>query len=114
MCRVSRSFLRFSQLELFAIRKELDELVQLADYVCYREFPHLLLITNDDSTSLVSEKLPKGSPQRYIALYREIATRCAALVCEWLRVGYVQGNMNSDNTLLGIQYPCNILILHHN
>ena len=30
----------------------------------------------------------------------EIAERQAALVAEWLRVGYCQGNMNSDNSLL--------------
>ena len=42
-----------------------------------------------------------SGPERYIALYREVAAKAAALVTEWLRVGYVQGNMNSDNTLLG-------------
>jgi uncharacterized protein YdiU (UPF0061 family) len=31
----------------------------------------------------------------------QIAQRIAFLVTQWLRVGYVQGNMNSDNTLLG-------------
>lgn len=42
LCRVSRSFLRFGQLELFALRREFEELQQLADYVCFREYPHLL------------------------------------------------------------------------
>ena len=42
MCRVSKSFLRVSQLELFAKRGETSELIQLADYLCYREFPYLL------------------------------------------------------------------------
>ena len=41
MCRTAKSFLRFSQLELFAMREEYDELMMLADYVCYREYPHL-------------------------------------------------------------------------
>jgi uncharacterized protein YdiU (UPF0061 family) len=42
-----------------------------------------------------------GPVERYVALYRRIAQRTATLVAHWLRVGYVQGNMNSDNTLLG-------------
>lgn len=87
MCRVSESFLRFSHLELFGMRDEVVLLTQMADYVCFREFPHILEITS--------------LPERYIALYREVASRASVLVVEWLRVGYVQGNMNSDNTLLG-------------
>ena len=34
-------------------------------------------------------------------MYEEICKRQAALVAEWLRVGYCQGNMNSDNSALG-------------
>jgi uncharacterized protein YdiU (UPF0061 family) len=39
---VSRSFLRFGHLELFAQRQEFEQLRQLADFVCFREFPELL------------------------------------------------------------------------
>jgi uncharacterized protein YdiU (UPF0061 family) len=46
------------------------------------------------------ETLTSGPVERYVALYRRIAQRTATLVAHWLRVGYVQGNMNSDNTLL--------------
>lgn len=42
LCRVSRSFLRFGHLELFAQRQEFEQLRQLADFVCFREFPELL------------------------------------------------------------------------
>lgn len=98
VCRVSRSFLRFGHLELFAQRKEMKELLQLADYVCLREYPHLL---PRDVTDRLPEVLEKGEPTRYIQLLREISQKVAFLVAQWLRVGYVQGNMNSDNTLLG-------------
>lgn len=87
MCRTARSFLRFSQLELFAMRDEFKELAMLADYVCYREYPHLIDV--------------EPARERYIELFRCIAKECAALVTDWMRVGYTQGNMNSDNTLLG-------------
>lgn len=150
LCRVSRSYLRFGQLELFAIREEYDQLVQLADYVCFREYPELLDITiplhgseadvhisdtskNEadihisdtfnnrkdtnilksteykDSNSSITEQTPQlllptrlipGPVERYIELYRLITQRTARLVAHWLRVGYIQGNMNSDNILL--------------
>ena len=85
VCRVSQSFLRFGHLELFAIRGEFKELIELADYVCLREFPHLL---------------NKEVPERYVEMYREVVKSNAELVADWIRVGYVQGNMNSDNTCL--------------
>ena len=145
LCRVSRSYLRFGQLELFAIREEYDQLVQLADYLCFREYPELLDITiplhgseadihisdtskkdadihisdtfnNRKDTNILksteykdSEQSPQlllptqlipGPVERYIELYRLITQRTARLVAHWLRVGYTQGNMNSDNILL--------------
>jgi len=112
MCRVSPSFLRVAQFELFAKRGEIAELVRLADYCCFREFPHLLTDsslaiaprTQALDASLVSRKpVPWtcGHPRRYIELYRCVCKAAARLVAEWIRVGYVQGNMNSDNMLLG-------------
>lgn len=90
MCRVARSFLRFSHLEYFAIQNEYKLLQNMADYICYREFPHLL------------QEFPNNNNiHRYIELFRCIAKATANLVADWLRVGYVQGNMNSDNTQVG-------------
>lgn len=86
MCRTAPSFLRFAQLELFFIREEWVEMAELADYVCMREYPHLTT---------------ESAPEKYVQMFREVARRAAYLVVQWLRVGYVQGNMNSDNTLLG-------------
>ena len=41
-----------------------------------------------------------GPPRRYLELFRCSARANARLVAQWLRVGYTQGNMNSDNTML--------------
>jgi len=145
LCRVARSFLRFGQMELFGLRgkEELPQLVALADYACFREFPHLLEVgvlptkisydsdddnkreraesveatttptttttaattaaatTSSDAPGLPDRLPAMGGPERYVELYRCVAYRTANLVAQWLRVGYVQGNMNSDNTLLG-------------
>lgn len=89
MCRVSPSFIRVAQLEIFAQRGEQDNLMKLADHACFREFPHLL------------EAHPAGQPARYVELFRCICRATARLVAGWLRTGYVQGNMNSDNILVG-------------
>jgi uncharacterized protein YdiU (UPF0061 family) len=56
VCRVARSFLRLGHLEIFSIRQEYEERLILTDYVCFREFPHLLTLE---------------PPNRYI-VYREI------------------------------------------
>ena len=34
-------------------------------------------------------------------MFDEVCAHQAALVAEWQRVGYCQGNMNSDNSALG-------------
>ena len=103
LCRTARSFIRFGQLELFAKRKQYEQLVELADYACLREFPHLLnssdIIGDDDNAE--KRSILAGNPQRYVNLFKEIGYAAISLVVDWLRVGYVQGNMNSDNTLVG-------------
>eukprot|EP01034_Spumella_vulgaris_P037358 gene37358-46095_t len=127
VCRVSRSFLRFGHLELFGKRKDMKLLTEMADYVCFREYPHLLAYTtNNNNTSsthsttqidttnttnisntttdpsiYLPTSLPRGTPSRYVSLFRCVTEKSAEMVAEWMRVGYVQGNMNSDNCLLG-------------
>lgn len=113
MCRVSPSFLRVAQLELFAQRQELPELVRLCDLACYREFPLLLERVDCSNTKVGRNEAidaslksplpppwPVGSPRRYVELFRCICEATSALVVDWLRVGFVQGNMNSDNILV--------------
>ena len=112
ICRVSPSFLRVAQLELFAKRGEVRELIMVADYTCLREFPDLLDLTSSDpltgapsdpsvanreeaAADMRSDEYKythyTGSPERYIAMYKRIIAANAYLVSEWLRVGYVQG-----------------------
>ena len=110
MTRVSTSFIRVAQLELFAQRGEMAELARLADYACFREFPHLLAdpaLALPPSARLDAELVSRvavpwapGHPRRYVELFRCICRATAFLVGEWIRVGYVQGNMNSDNMLV--------------
>ena len=93
--RVASSFLRVGQLELFGrrARKEehpqaLKELEEIVRYVIEREY------SQEIDTQLPLE-------QQIVHLAQAFRERLASLVAEWIRVGYCQGNFNSDNCALG-------------
>ena len=71
------------------MRKEEGAAEKLAEFVRYaigREFPEI-----DGTAPLATQA---------IEMLRAFARRQAETVTAWVRVGYVQGNMNSDNCLL--------------
>jgi uncharacterized protein YdiU (UPF0061 family) len=87
VCRVSPSFLRFGNFEIFAFRGEIDLLRQLADYTLLRHFPHL----------------GKPGDDAYLAWFQEVCERTALMAAHWMRVGFVHGVMNTDNmSILGL------------
>ena len=88
--RVAKSFLRFGQMELFFQRDEMALLRELAEHCLEREFSHLLVQHPTEPRS-----------ELFVRMFDEVAARQASLVAEWLRVGYCQGNLNSDNSALG-------------
>ena len=93
--RVAPSFLRVGQLELFARRarsaahpeahQELQMIVQ-----------HLIERNYRDE---IDGALP--FPAQVVQLARLFRERLISLVCHWMRVGYCQGNFNSDNCAAG-------------
>ncbi len=88
VCRVAPSFIRFGNFELPAARGELDLLRRLVDFTLRRDFPHLAT---------------GGFEERLARLFREVCERTAALMVEWMRVGFVHGVMNTDNmSILGL------------
>ncbi len=89
VCRVAPSFVRFGNFEIFAARDDHETLRQLADFVISTEYPEL--------------GVPGDGGQIYADLLAEVARRTAAMVAEWLRVGFVHGVMNTDNmSILGL------------
>ncbi len=87
VCRVSPSFIRFGNFEIFAARGELDVLKTLADYTIKVHFHEL------------------GEPSRdvYLQWLAEVARRTAVMIADWMRVGFVHGVMNTDNmSILGL------------
>ena len=93
LTRVAASHIRVGTFQLFAARGDVDRVRQLAEYTIARHDPDLL-----------------GSPKRFLALLEHVAERQAALIAQWMNVGFIHGVMNTDNmTISGetIDYgPC--------
>lgn len=93
--RVAPSFIRVGQLELFARRARtknhpdvLKELRMIVMHLIDREYKSEIDQTLDFPTQLI----------KLAELYRD---RLTTLVAHWLRIGYCQGNFNSDNCAAG-------------
>ncbi len=93
--RVAPSFLRIGQLELFARRvrnnshaRAYEELNMIVAHLIEREY-----LSEIDPSLPFSEQLIELA-----VLFRK---RLTSLVANWLRVGYCQGNFNSDNCAAG-------------
>jgi uncharacterized protein YdiU (UPF0061 family) len=93
LARVAASHLRVGTFQFFASRGEIDKLRQLAEYAIARHDPDLA-----------------GTQDRYLGLLRRVGERQAALIAQWMNVGFIHGVMNTDNmTISGetIDYgPC--------
>ncbi|KAJ1493445.1 hypothetical protein T484DRAFT_1768558 [Baffinella frigidus] len=63
------------------------------------KYAELFLCVTESVANIAS--LPGPEHRKYVELFRSITESVAVLVAEWLRVGYIQGNMNSDNTAVG-------------
>ena len=93
--RVAPSFIRVGQLELFARRtrknehpKAMEELEKIVLHLIDREY-----------ADVVDKQLT--TPEKMVLLAREFRSRLTSLVANWIRVGFCQGNFNSDNCAVG-------------
>ena len=93
--RVAPSFLRVGQIELFARRarkkehpKAMEELEKIVLHLIDREY-----------CDVIDKKLSLA--EKVILLASEFRNRLTSLVANWVRVGYCQGNFNSDNCAAG-------------
>lgn len=93
--RVAPSFLRVGQLELFGRRarknehpKAMEELEKIVLHLIDREYGDVI----DQALT---------TPEKVVLLAREFRSRLTSLVANWIRVGYCQGNFNSDNCAAG-------------
>ena len=93
--RVAPSFLRVGQLELFARRarsnahpKALEELRMIVAHLIEREY-----LSEIDQSLHFADQI--------VELAKVLSERLTSLIANWLRVGYCQGNFNSDNCPAG-------------
>ncbi|AGH80877.1 hypothetical protein PCNPT3_04675 [Psychromonas sp. CNPT3] len=93
--RVAPSFIRVGQLELFARRarrnehpKAMQELEMIVLHLIDREY-----------ADVIDRQLT--TPEKVLMLAREFRSRLTSLIANWIRVGFCQGNFNSDNCAVG-------------
>ncbi|PRM88474.1 protein adenylyltransferase SelO family protein [Aliarcobacter cryaerophilus] len=93
--RVASSFIRVGQIELFGRRARknehknaLKELEMIVLHLIYREYKEV--IKEDFSLQ-----------EKVLLLAQSFQDRLTSLVANWIKVGYCQGNFNSDNCAAG-------------
>ncbi len=91
--RTASSFVRVGTFEFFASRNNQAAVTRLADYIIEQHFPGC-----------------RDASNPYLALFEAIIQRQAALIAQWMRVGFIHGVMNTDNMSIAgetIDYgPC--------
>lgn len=119
-CRVSPSFLRVGHLQLYERRikrsqdeqeraMRIKELEAMVEHCIFREFPEInnrhSVTKPDPSTFLIRIWSNTHSSlgtlqQRVLEMLSTVSQRISMLTAHWLRVGFCQGNFNSDNCLV--------------
>ena len=93
LTRVAASHLRVGTFEYAAALQDEAALRALADYAINRHYPELADV-----------------PDKYLAFFRAVADRQAALIARWQLIGFIHGVMNTDNMAISgetIDYgPC--------
>ncbi len=93
LTRVAASHIRVGTFEWAAAHRDKEALKALADYTIARHYPDVA-----------------AQPEPYPAFLQAVMERQAALVAQWLHVGFIHGVMNTDNMALSgetIDYgPC--------
>jgi uncharacterized protein YdiU (UPF0061 family) len=93
LTRVAASHIRVGTFEYFAARDDRDAVSQLLDYVITRHDPQA-----------------RSSDVPALAVLEAVAQRQAALIADWMSVGFIHGVMNTDNVAISgetIDYgPC--------
>ena len=93
LTRVASSHVRVGTFQYFAARGDQDAIRTLLEYVIARHYPEA-----------------RAAEVPALAVLSGVAQRQAALIAEWLRVGFIHGVMNTDNVSIAgetIDYgPC--------
>lgn len=88
VARMSPSWLRFGNFEMFYSRDDMDNVRRLADYAIEQ------VVKDDDAL---------GPGNKYARFFRNVTKSTAKMVAEWQAIGFNHGVMNTDNmSILGL------------
>ncbi|WP_293797000.1 YdiU family protein [uncultured Bosea sp.] len=99
LTRVASSHIRIGTFQFFAARGDVEALRLLADHVISRHYPAC------------------SGEGRYLALLEAVVATQAALIAQWMTIGFIHGVMNTDNMSIAgetIDYgPCAFMDAYH-
>lgn len=98
--RVAPSFLRVGQIELFGRRARKHEHPEFEHPRAMEELEKIVLHLIDREYADVIDRT-LSTKKKVVLLAQEFRSRLTSLVANWIRVGYCQGNFNSDNCAAG-------------
>jgi len=118
--RVAASHIRVGSFQYFAARGDIDSLTALLDYTIERHFPEIddpsLNNADADSTKVSNQK--PSQEQRILQFLEKAIDKQITLITQWLRIGFIHGVMNTDNTAISgetIDFgPCAMMGIYDN
>ncbi|MEJ2612842.1 MAG: YdiU family protein [Candidatus Thiodiazotropha sp.] len=84
LTRIASSHIRVGTFEYLAAKQNHQALKQLSEFTIFRHYPDLI----------------EAGEEKFSLLLKQVIERQIKLVIEWLRVGFIHGVMNTDNTAI--------------
>lgn len=117
--RVAASHIRVGTFQYFAARGDTDSLKKLTNYAINRHFPELIIKSPESTSDNDDTNKPDNeiSSEQVLKFFSAVLAKQLPLVLSWLRVGFIHGVLNTDNTTISgetIDYgPCAMMNTYH-
>ncbi|KGJ95482.1 protein adenylyltransferase SelO [Colwellia psychrerythraea] len=113
--RVAASHIRVGTFQYFAARGDTQSLKKLTNYAIKRHFPELTAKSSESDEDNKADN--EISSQQVLKFFSAVLAKQIPLVFSWLRVGFIHGVLNTDNTTISgetIDYgPCAMMNAYH-
>lgn len=90
--RVASSHIRVGTFQFFTARGDIESLLALCNYSIERHFPEINETNPIEGAQHVADRI--------ILLLDKVIEKQIQLIVEWMRVGFIHGVMNTDNTAI--------------
>ncbi|NQY64254.1 MAG: YdiU family protein [Alteromonadaceae bacterium] len=121
--RVAASHIRVGTFQYFAAKGDLASLQMLTDYTISRHFPEIdnvpknKTVENNQPRNNTSTSINHESKHRIVDFIEHVINKQSELIIQWMRVGFIHGVMNTDNTAISgetIDFgPCAMMGTYH-